>query len=55
MYREDLKRNPGNGWALFGLAEALTAQRRTAEAAKVTLQFKQAWKNADVVLTGSVF
>lgn len=55
VYREDLKRNPGNGWALFGLAQALTAQKKTAEAAKVDQQFKEAWKHADVKLTASVF
>src|SRR2546430_10336843 len=33
-YREDLRRNPGNGWALRGLAAALTAQGRAADAAR---------------------
>jgi tetratricopeptide (TPR) repeat protein len=55
VYREDLVRNPTNGWALFGLAQALTVQKKTAEAAKVEQQFKEAWKLADVTLTGSVF
>ena len=53
-YREDLQRHPGNGWALFGLAQALRAQKRSAEAALVDTQFAQAWKDADVTLTGSV-
>src|SRR5262249_40021515 len=26
VYREDLRRNPGNGWSLFGLAASLRAQ-----------------------------
>src|SRR5438093_317968 len=26
VYREDLKRNPGNGWSLFGLAQSLKTQ-----------------------------
>ena len=32
VYREDLKRNPGNGWSLFGLAQSLRAQGKTDEA-----------------------
>ena len=29
VYWEDLKRNRDNGWALFGLAQALRRRRRT--------------------------
>ena len=29
VYRDDLKRNPNNGWALFGLTQALKAQKKT--------------------------
>ncbi len=32
VYREDLRRNPGNGWSLYGLAQSLRAQGKTAEA-----------------------
>ena len=32
VYREDLKRYPENGWSLFGLAQALSAQGKSAEA-----------------------
>jgi len=53
VYREDLKRNPENGWSLFGLAQSLRAQRREAEAAEVDKRFASAWKNADVKLTAS--
>jgi len=35
VYREDLKRHPNNGWAYFGLGQALSAQGRTAEAAAI--------------------
>ena len=31
-YREDLKRFPENGWALFGLMQALRAEGKAAEA-----------------------
>ena len=55
VYREDLKRNPANGWALYGLGAALKAQGKTAEAAKVAREFETAWKNADVTLTASAF
>jgi tetratricopeptide (TPR) repeat protein len=50
VYREDLEVFPRNGWALFGLAQALSAQGRRAEAAQVTSAFKQAWTRADVAL-----
>ena len=55
VYREDLKRFPENGWALFGLAQALRAQGKTADAAKVDARFKKAWQDADVKLVASRF
>ena len=55
VYREDLKRFPENGWALFGLMEALRAQGKAAEAAAVDARFRAAWKDADVTLTASRF
>jgi tetratricopeptide (TPR) repeat protein len=48
VFREDLKRNPGNGRSLFGLAEALKAQSKGAEAADAMGKFKTAWSQADV-------
>jgi tetratricopeptide (TPR) repeat protein len=54
VYREDLRRNPENGWALFGLGKALAAQKGKAkqkEAVKVQARFKKAWPDADVTLT----
>jgi tetratricopeptide (TPR) repeat protein len=53
MYREDLRRNPENGWALFGLAQSLRAQKKTDEAAAVDERFKAAWSRADVTLPPS--
>jgi tetratricopeptide (TPR) repeat protein len=53
VYREDLKRNPANGWSLYGLSQALSAQRRAGEAAATREQFSSAWKNADITLTAS--
>jgi len=55
VYREDLKRFPENGWSLFGLAAALKAQGKSAEAAAVEQRFSKAWAGADVKLTASRF
>lgn len=50
VFREDLRINRKNGRSLFGLWESLKARKKTAEAAKIQLQFNAAWKNADTVL-----
>jgi tetratricopeptide (TPR) repeat protein len=55
VYREDLRRFPENGWALFGLAQALRAQKKDKEAAAVEARFKKAWTGADVTLVASRF
>ena len=55
VYREDLLRNPNNGWSLFGLAQALRAQDKGAEASIIELRFQRAWSRADVVLNASRF
>ncbi len=54
-YRADLRKFPENGWSLFGLAKALGAQRKNAEAAAVEARFQKAWRMADVTLAGSRF
>ena len=51
--REDLRRNPDNGWALFGLAQSLQAQGRAAEAETARSSFSAAWGNADIELAAS--
>jgi tetratricopeptide (TPR) repeat protein len=53
VYRESLKTYRGDGWALFGLAQALDAQGKTADAADVRRQFAAAWARADIKLTSS--
>jgi tetratricopeptide (TPR) repeat protein len=53
VYRADLKRNPNNGWSLFGLEQCLKARKAVKEAAAVEAQFKAAWAHADVTLTSS--
>jgi tetratricopeptide (TPR) repeat protein len=55
VYREELRRNPSNGWSLQGLSDSLRAQRKSAEAAQVDEQFALAWANADVQLAASRF
>ncbi|MBS1153519.1 MAG: Tetratricopeptide repeat protein, partial [Myxococcaceae bacterium] len=50
VFREDLRRTPRNGWALFGLARALRLQGKNAEAQKVEQQFGEVWSKADVQL-----
>ena len=52
-YREELRRNPDNGWSLFGLAQSLRAQKREADAAEAERRFAKAWEHADVKLTAS--
>ncbi len=53
VYREDLKRNPNNGWGLCGLAQSLRAQGKADAADAVQRQFEQAWIRADVKITSS--
>ena len=50
VYREDLKQHPNNGWAYFGLGQALAAQKRDPEAAAARKQFEDAWSKADIKL-----
>jgi tetratricopeptide (TPR) repeat protein len=53
VYWEDLRKNPGTGWSLFGLMQALEAQGKKDEAAQIAQRFKQAWKDADITLPAS--
>lgn len=55
VYREDLARNPGNGWSLFGLGQSLRAQGNVAEASRTEESFRKAWAGADVQLSASRF
>ena len=53
VYWQDLRRNPENGYALFGLMQSLQAQGRTKAAAQIEVRFRQAWNAADITLTAS--
>ncbi len=44
VFREDLSRNPNNPRSLFGLWKALEAEKKSAEAEKMRLQFEASWK-----------
>ena len=55
VYWDDLRRNRDNGWALFGLLQALRAQNKTDEAMLVEARFRKAWERADIKLPGSRF
>jgi tetratricopeptide (TPR) repeat protein len=55
VYWEDLRRNRENGWALYGLMQALKTQGKNEDAALVEARFKKAWARADVPLTASRF
>jgi tetratricopeptide (TPR) repeat protein len=55
VYWEDLRRNQDNGWALYGLLQALRAQGKTENAKLVEARLAKAWARADVTLTASRF
>ena len=50
VFREGLALHPRDGRLLFGLLEALRAQKKTAAVAQVREQFDEAWKTAEVKL-----
>ena len=54
VFRADLKKNPGNGWALYGLSRALAAQKSKA-APKARAEFEAAWAKADTPLKRAAF
>lgn len=52
VYREDLRRHPNNGWALFGVWKSLAAQKKPAtDVAAAKDAFDAAWTRADFKLT----
>lgn len=53
VYWEDLRRNPENGWSLFGLMQSLRAQGKKKEAAAIEKRFQKAWAQTDVKLAAS--
>ena len=55
VLRQDLQNNNENGWALFGLWQVLTAEKKATEAAKMLARFRKAFDKADKKLYGPVF
>ncbi len=55
VYWEDLRRNRNNGWAFYGLLQALRLQNKDDQAALIESRFKKAWERADVELNASRF
>jgi tetratricopeptide (TPR) repeat protein len=54
-YRDDLARHPSNGWALYGLTQALKAEGRGAEASAAEAAFRKAWRQATISISASAF
>lgn len=55
VFRKQLEYTPRNGWSLFGLAESLRAQGKTADTQAAEAELAQVWDRADVELEASVF
>ncbi len=53
VFNEDLKMYRNNGWSLFGLYQSLEKQGKKSQAATARVQYKKAFKNADVQLTSA--
>lgn len=50
VFRAELKKHPRNGRALFGLAESLRRQKKSAETQNVERDFQKSWADADTKL-----
>ena len=55
VYRHSLMDHRIDGWALFGLEQALKAQGKSADSKAVRAEFDKAWSMADVKLKSSRF
>ena len=55
VYAADLRKNPENGYSLFGLSKALELQGRVEEAKAFGERFSRAWADASHKLTSSRF
>jgi tetratricopeptide (TPR) repeat protein len=54
VYREDLERNPGNGWSMLGMYQSLKAQNRTEKLSYYKAGFTRSFSHADEVPASSV-
>ena len=55
VYRDDLIWNPGNGWSLLGLHQALERQGKSKELKKLQKQYRYSFSEADVLPPGSAY
>jgi tetratricopeptide (TPR) repeat protein len=55
VLKKDLLNNNENGWALFGMYQALLQQKKNGEAGKVLIKFKKSFDKADIKLSNPVF
>jgi tetratricopeptide (TPR) repeat protein len=51
VFREGLRRSPKNAWMLFGLMEAMKAQKKTEGMTELQAELNAAWTKADVKLS----
>jgi tetratricopeptide (TPR) repeat protein len=55
VFRTDLRKNPENPYALYGLSQALKAQEKSELAADTEQRFRRAWARSDVKMDRPVF
>ena len=55
VYRDSLGTYRADGWALFGLAQALDAEGKSDEASRVRGEFARVWRQSDIKLASSRF
>jgi tetratricopeptide (TPR) repeat protein len=55
VYRDDLAKQPNNGWSLYGLARSLHLQNKHDEAREFDAQFEKVWRDADAKITSSCY
>lgn len=55
VYWDDLKHNPENAYSLYGMYQALKAQKKDALAEEFMNRYNKMWENSDVKLTSSRF
>ncbi len=55
VFLKDMKNNNENGWALFGMWQALSGDNKKTEATKIMARFNAAFKGADIKLQAAVY
>lgn len=55
VYKQDLVRNPGNGWSYLGLYQSEEAQKQTTRLMEYKKKYELAFSHAEKIPEGSVF